>query len=348
MTGSPGLVPLLRVLSTVGGLSVVLIGLVIRQKLRFEKEQRWRAKYRKALREVLVQVLVQPQYPNPLPAPPSALRDAEVRHFLREVAAYVAPQTLRMLQPRLVEWGIPAYCKRRLRYSRLRRERLQVLALALLLEAPALPPKRWLVRQLRRWSQDPNTQVTALALQLLLRQAPDQWRVVVSTLLENTQPWNPTDLRQLILSLPKEAQERLWGQLRQASSEQQLRVLEVFLDQDPGKSQSLLREPQTGPEALSRILRRITSPYQKPEVLALLGHPQDFVRLQAVKALGRIGSEEDLPRLHPLLQDPSFWVRKRSAESLWQLTRRQPELWTDLLRVAPAQNHDLLHQAEVG
>jgi HEAT repeat protein len=40
------------------------------------------------------------------------------------------------------------------------------------------------------------------------------------------------------------------------------------------------------------------------------------VRLQAAKALGRIGEHTDVNRLVPLLGDKEWWVRYRSAQAL--------------------------------
>lgn len=51
-------------------------------------------------------------------------------------------------------------------------------------------------------------------------------------------------------------------------------------------------------------------------VRAYLAHPNHLIRLHAVLALGRIGTEEDIQRLTDRLEDDEWWVRYRAAEVL--------------------------------
>lgn len=339
---------LLDILGALACLGAFLVGNLFWQKYRSSRLECWQDRFGKRLHTLLTDTLVAPEVPLPLPAPPSWMQDDSLRRYLREMASYVDPQNLSALQPRLREWGILAYCRRGLRYATHRSRRLQVLTLALLLEPGNFPEKPWLSRRLLRWSQDPNTQVTALALRLLLRLFPDQWPAVVDALLNSVQIWNPTDLRQVLLDLPPDARDRLWGRLAQAHSTQQLRLLGAFLDYDPERAYPLLRDPQADPEVLAQILRRVNTTYVRPEVLALLQHPQDFVRLRAAVALGRIGLESDTEALVPLLYDSNFWVRKRSAEALWHLTRSRPDRWVQLMSQIPPAAQNLLRQVELG
>lgn len=339
---------LLYVLSFLSCLGIFLLGVLLWQRHRFSELERWRARYGSCLRNAVTETLVSPAAAVPLPAAPSWMRDQLLRQYLREMASYVDPQILPELQPRLQEWGISAYCRRRLRYATHRTQRLRVLTLALLLDPATLPTKPRLFHRLLRWGRDPNTQVGTMALRLLLRMAPVQWPKVVEALLESSGFWNPTDLRQLFLDLPADAQDRLWGRLAQAKTRRQLDLLGVFLDYDPSRAYPLLRDPQTEPEVLAQVLRRVTTPSLRPDVRALLQHPQDFVRLQAAVALGRIGTESDIDALILLLRDPGFWVRKRSAEALWHLTRRCPERWVSLLAQKDPSIQNLLRQVELG
>jgi hypothetical protein len=54
-------------------------------------------------------------------------------------------------------------------------------------------------------------------------------------------------------------------------------------------------------------------------VRALLAHADWQVRVQAAKALGRIGERGDAARLVALLGDAEWWVRYRAAQSLVEL-----------------------------
>lgn len=66
-------------------------------------------------------------------------------------------------------------------------------------------------------------------------------------------------------------------------------------------------------------LRGVMTPETIGEVRALLAHEDWQVRVQAARALGRIGAREDAPRLVALLADPQWWVRYRAAQALREL-----------------------------
>jgi HEAT repeat protein len=55
------------------------------------------------------------------------------------------------------------------------------------------------------------------------------------------------------------------------------------------------------------------------DVRALLAHPDWQVRVQAARALGRIGEHADAGRLAALLADREWWVRYRAAQALVDL-----------------------------
>ncbi|WP_164932003.1 HEAT repeat domain-containing protein [Janthinobacterium sp. 17J80-10] len=70
---------------------------------------------------------------------------------------------------------------------------------------------------------------------------------------------------------------------------------------------------------LIAALRNASGPETLAEVRTLLAHDDWQVRLQAAKALGRLGSRNDAALLVPLLQDAHWWVRYRTAQSLLEL-----------------------------
>jgi hypothetical protein len=66
-------------------------------------------------------------------------------------------------------------------------------------------------------------------------------------------------------------------------------------------------------------LRIANTPLLQEAVRARLAHQDWQVRVQAVKALGRIGDRSDTARLALLLADREWWVRYRAAQALVEL-----------------------------
>ncbi len=74
-------------------------------------------------------------------------------------------------------------------------------------------------------------------------------------------------------------------------------------------------------EILAHTLKLLRDPTDLPVVYQYLDHPIWFVRLQAARALARIGSPSDVSRLAALLGDPVWWVRYRTAQAVIALLR---------------------------
>jgi HEAT repeat protein len=70
---------------------------------------------------------------------------------------------------------------------------------------------------------------------------------------------------------------------------------------------------------VTAALRLVNLPGSRGRVRALLAHQDWQVRVQAAKALGRIGDRGDVDRLAALLGDREWWVRYRAAEALVDL-----------------------------
>ena len=84
------------------------------------------------------------------------------------------------------------------------------------------------------------------------------------------------------------------------ASEAILRVLEVATDDD----------------IVAACLRALRDPRGLEFARAHLAHPTWFVRIQAARALGRLGTPQDRNRLLALLGDPEWWVRYRAAQAI--------------------------------
>jgi HEAT repeat protein len=70
---------------------------------------------------------------------------------------------------------------------------------------------------------------------------------------------------------------------------------------------------------VTAALRVVNTPLLQAPVRDLLAHPDWQVRVQAAKALGRIGGRADTERLVALLADREWWVRYRAAQALVEL-----------------------------
>lgn len=72
-------------------------------------------------------------------------------------------------------------------------------------------------------------------------------------------------------------------------------------------------------DVLSAALRLSNDAEVRPAVRALAEHADWRVRVQAARALGRLGEASDVAVLTRLLSDPQWWVRYRAAGALSQL-----------------------------
>lgn len=86
----------------------------------------------------------------------------------------------------------------------------------------------------------------------------------------------------------------------------------------------------TDDEIVAQCLKYLREPADLPSVRVNLSHSNWVVRLQAARALGRIGSREDLPKLAALLGDPVWWVRYRTAQTLVELIRGDAGVMSEL------------------
>jgi hypothetical protein len=72
-------------------------------------------------------------------------------------------------------------------------------------------------------------------------------------------------------------------------------------------------------DCLSACLRVFADVDDLDLVREYLHHSSWPVRVQAVNVLGRLGSGSDFERLQPLLSDPEWWVRYRTAKAMCSL-----------------------------
>lgn len=96
---------------------------------------------------------------------------------------------------------------------------------------------------------------------------------------------------------------------------------------------TLLRS--TTVDVVGAALRLTAAPDLLDDARALLTHGDWRVRVQAAKALGRIGDRSDIERLRILLGDPQWWVRYRAAQALAAMPFLSPTDLDALCRDTP-------------
>ena len=108
-----------------------------------------------------------------------------------------------------------------------------------------------------------------------------------------------------------------------------LRALRLLPLVAPGPRSRLIRgilaNGQTlDAESEAAVLDAIEDPQLVDLVASRLGHARWEVVVVALKAMARIGSAADMPRIHPLLEHPQWWVRYRAARALAGLPGIKP------------------------
>lgn len=86
-------------------------------------------------------------------------------------------------------------------------------------------------------------------------------------------------------------------------------------------------------EVISACLHVIQDPRDLAIVRNHLNHPIWFVRLQAVRTLGAIGTAKDEQKLIELLHDENWWVRYRAANALSGLSFMKMERLKEIMKL---------------
>ncbi|HEX4949423.1 MAG TPA: HEAT repeat domain-containing protein [Blastocatellia bacterium] len=100
------------------------------------------------------------------------------------------------------------------------------------------------------------------------------------------------------------------------------------------------------PETLTACLKLCQDPDMLGVVRQCLGNAHWQVRVQALNALSRMGTVEDIPRVLACLEDEEWWIRYRAAQTLTQLPGMTPERIDELARAqASPYAHDAIQLA---
>jgi hypothetical protein len=106
----------------------------------------------------------------------------------------------------------------------------------------------------------------------------------------------------------------------------------------------LLREREE-PAVLASAMKVMNSGAGLRRIAALTEHGAWYVRMQAAKALGRLGLARDLPLLERLLSDREWWVRYRAAQAIVSLPLDPGALRALRDRQSDRFAADMMHQA---
>ena len=112
------------------------------------------------------------------------------------------------------------------------------------------------------------------------------------------------------------------------------RLLQLIVISPSHEKLSALRsilDTATDGEVIAQCIKILGDPDDLPKVRAYAAHHDWLVRLQAARALGRIGSIHDVPMLLKLLGDPEWSVRHRSAEAIVRLLHKDQNRLSELL-----------------
>jgi hypothetical protein len=105
------------------------------------------------------------------------------------------------------------------------------------------------------------------------------------------------------------------------------RVVKLARFGQPEKISSIVRGwlgSSTDPDVLMAALACIEDRADLPWAIGAADHPEWRVRMAAARAIGKVGSREELPVLLQLLRDPVWWVRYHAAHGLIRLEGLQP------------------------
>ena len=98
-----------------------------------------------------------------------------------------------------------------------------------------------------------------------------------------------------------------------------LRYLAVLHSGEELPAVGRILDATTDDDLIAACIKCLNDPRDLPRLRNFVDHHAWFVRVQAARALGRIGTPADCARLVCLLGDPVWWVRYRAAQALTAL-----------------------------
>jgi len=170
---------------------------------------------------------------------------------------------------------------------------------------------------LERIAYDKNSHLSMAAAQSMAQISPKRAVAVIMDLLKKRTDWS----QPMAAVLLKEAGSTLIAShLVKAISEANpaiqprlIRYLDIVSHEASAPIIRQLMLTSDDDEVITACLHRAKDPLLLDRIRELTGHETWFVRTVAATALGRIGGEDDIPRLMGMLSDKVWWVRYRAA-----------------------------------
>lgn len=291
------------------GIALFIIGLRVQRAWQERRERDFQQRWRPLL---MLTMVGEP----PAPLPPLPARDRwrflKLWNHLQETVRGDASRKLSALAREL---NCQHMARRLLASSNITRRLFGILTLGHLRDADAWGTLQAQLRRRDRISSlyaaraliqiDPPRGAVAVVPQLLQR---EDWELVrVAILLQEFRDVLGGELTRHLTAL---APQRLPRALQLAEA--------LHLHLPAATLLPWLQSGQTA-ELLSAALRLAAGAEVLPAVRALAAHPDWRVRVQAARALGRLGEPDDVAVLTRLLSDPQWWVRYRAAGALANL-----------------------------
>ncbi len=128
-------------------------------------------------------------------------------------------------------------------------------------------------------------------------------------------------------------------QVLQNTDTSKVQRLIPFLSLLPQKDRTALLLKQmtlsTSTETLVACLKLVSQPKEMPLTREFVSSGTWQVRAEAASALGRVGNQLDKDLLDPLLCDPIWWVRQRSAEAISSIPGIKPKEIREMILLHP-------------
>ncbi|HZD53625.1 MAG TPA: HEAT repeat domain-containing protein [Woeseiaceae bacterium] len=168
--------------------------------------------------------------------------------------------------------------------------------------------------------ESPNIAVSMTAAMALVEIDPDRAIPRIIPLIAKAARWPRTQVGRLLNRAgPDIVSTRLCREIADAPDDEAVRLLQYTESAYPGDvngAAQRLIERRDDPAVLSAALKAASGRVCPERLAELAAHPVWYVRMQAAALLGRAGQPQDLKALEPLLSDPEWWVRYRTAQAM--------------------------------
>lgn len=294
------------------GATLVLLLQIAWLRLRLRRSEKEAARIQESWTPLLNAVLIE-GVPAELPVLPPRQAAIFMRLWLRLHRAVRGDASLQLNQ-----FALALHCDRhalRMLGGRKRRDKLlATLVLGTLRVQAAQAPLQGLARGADRV-------VAAQALWALAQIDPPSAATTMTPYFLDTAQWPPSMVA-AVLGEARALCEPVLAQLAETCPAEQLprllQLSEALQAQLPSPLLArLLALGQAG--IVVGALRLVNDPALATQIRELLAHEDWRVRVQAARALTRIGGAQEVPFLQKALSDPQWWVRLRAAEALVSL-----------------------------